>query len=71
MTTVITFPTTADAFAFEAAAKAAALPGRLSTIPRSLSAGCGFAWSAPSEAREQLVAFVAQRGLEVEGVHEV
>ena len=71
MSTVITFPTTADAFAFEAAAKAASAPGRLSTIPRSLSAGCGFAWSAPTEAHDELVAFIARHGLEVEGVHEV
>ena len=71
MSTVITFPTTADAFAFEAAAKAASVPGRLSTIPRSLSAGCGFAWSAPTEALDELVAFIARHDLEVEGVHEV
>lgn len=41
---IIAFHTTADAFGFEEIAKRCGLEGRLGTIPRSISAGCGFAW---------------------------
>lgn len=41
---IVAFHTTADAFGFEEIAKRCGLDGRLGTIPRSISAGCGFAW---------------------------
>jgi len=51
---VITFNTTAAAIAMEKLCLSAGLPGRLIPVPRSLSADCGMAWSAPIEARDRL-----------------
>ncbi len=67
---IVSFHTTADAFGFEAAAKRCGLGGRLGTIPRTVSAGCGFAWFAEGAHREDLLRFVEQQGLECEGVYE-
>lgn len=51
---VITFHTTADAFGFEKACKTEGIEGGLTTVPRSISAGCGYCWEAPDSAEEQL-----------------
>ncbi len=67
---IVSFHTTADAFGFEEAAKRLGLPGRLGTIPRTISAGCGFAWLAPAETRKHLEEFLAEQSLECEGVYE-
>ncbi len=67
---IVSFHTTADAFGFEAAAKRCGLHGRLGTIPRTISAGCGFAWFAEGAQTEDLLQFIEQQGLEYEGVHE-
>lgn len=68
---VITFHTTAEAFAFDASAKSHSLPGRLGTIPRTLSAGCGFAWLGDNADAECLRAFVEQGKVECEGVYQI
>ena len=47
---IVTFARTIDAFAFEDAAHAAALPGRLIPLPTQVSASCGLAWLAPLDA---------------------
>lgn len=47
MRTVVTFYTTADAMAMEQYCKVHDIAGKLIPVPRSLSAGCGLAWSAP------------------------
>lgn len=67
---IVAFHTTADAFGFEEAAKRMGFPGRLGTIPRTISAGCGFAWLAPAETRGRIEAFLADGNLEYEGVYE-
>lgn len=67
---IVAFHTTADAFGFEEAAKRMGLPGRLGTIPRTISAGCGFAWLAPAETRSRIEGFLAEQRLECEGVYE-
>ena len=67
---VVAFHTTADAFGFEEAAKRCGLPGRLGTIPRTISAGCGFAWLAESGRAEEMRRFLAEQSLECEGVYE-
>lgn len=41
---VMTFESTHQAIAFEAAAQALRLPGRLIPLPQAISAGCGLAW---------------------------
>ena len=70
---VITFETTTDAIAFEAASKGdpAALPGRIIPVPSEISAGCGLSWCAEESERETLLATVGERGLAHEGVHTV
>ena len=60
---VVTFHTTADAFAFEAAMNAEGAPGRLGTIPRSLTAGCGFAWLADDADRPAIERVISERDL--------
>ncbi len=48
---VVVFDTTAAALAFEAAALAAGLGGRLIPVPPSIKAGCGLAWRDAPAAR--------------------
>lgn len=50
----VTFHATIEAFTLKKACEAAGIPGRLRTIPRTLSAGCGLAWTSPIEHAEQL-----------------
>lgn len=68
---VVTFHTTSDAMAFEAYARRQGLPGRLTTVPRQVTAGCGYAWTASLEdgTLEALHAACSQAGLEHEGVY--
>lgn len=67
---IVAFHTTADAFGFEEVAKRHGLEGRLGTIPRSISAGCGFAWLVEHGSEEELQRFIAEEGLECEGIYE-
>lgn len=71
MKLVVSFYTTADAFAFEAACKKAGVPGRLGTVPRQMSAGCGMAWYADLDARDRIVAMCAERHLDYEDMAEI
>lgn len=68
---VVTFRTTAGAMAMEAACKAAALPGRLIPVPRSVTAGCGLCWAAPPESREALEKLVIKKHLDVDGIYAI
>lgn len=68
---VITFHTTADAFAFEKACKQAKVEGRLTTIPRNISAGCGLAWSAPDTQHVVLEELINTKALCIEEVHQL
>ena len=47
---VITFHTTAAAMAMEKLCHEQGLPGRLIPVPRELTADCGMAWCAPTDA---------------------
>lgn len=67
---IVAFHTTADAFGFEEIAKRCGLDGRLGTIPRSISAGCGFAWLVEQGSMEKLQRLIVQQGLECEGIYE-
>lgn len=68
---VVTFHSTADAMAVQAAAAGGGLPGRVIPVPSEISAGCGLAWSVPAEQREALEQVFAQRGLAFEAITEV
>lgn len=65
---VVTFHTTADAMALEAACREAGLAGRLIPVPRALSAGCGLAWRAEPEQEADLQDLIDRAGLETEGL---
>lgn len=69
--TVVTFATTHDAMAVEAAAREGGIPGRMIPVPSTISAGCGLAWCAPAEKRDELERALAARNLPFESVHEV
>ena len=68
---VVTFASTSDAMAAEAAAREAGFPGRMIPIPSEISAGCGLAWCVPAEERDALLAAFADGALAYESVHEV
>lgn len=66
---VTTFYTTAEAFAAERCCRMAGLEGRLIPAPRSLSAGCGIAWSTTPEKQDALTQLLAEKGIEYEGIY--
>lgn len=67
---VVTFHTTADAMAMEKACKEHQAPGRIIPVPRAISAGCGLAWCAALEDRDQIVSMMRMTGIEEEEMHE-
>lgn len=69
--TVITFATTSDALAMEAAAREHNLPGRIIPVPSEIDAGCGLAWCAGAEERVALEEAMERLALVCEGIHEV
>ena len=70
MKLVITFHTTADAMAMEKVCKEQNVPGRIIPVPRAISAGCGLAWCAQLEEREEIAAAMKAAGIEEEAIHE-
>lgn len=68
---VVTFHTTTDAMAMERACKEAGAPGRLIPVPREISAGCGLAWCAALEERENLQKVMEGIGVKEEEMHEI
>ena len=66
---VVTFHTTADAMAMEKACKEQNVPGRIIPVPRTISAGCGLAWCAALEEREEIAAMMKKAGIEEEDMH--
>lgn len=68
---IVTFKTTTQAMAFETAAKASGLQGRLIPLPRAIGAGCGLAWKEVPEHKVAIQALFMQQGLEYEAIHEI
>ena len=68
---VVTFHKTADAMAMEKACKTTGIKGRLIPVPRSLSAGCGLAWCAETEEKEQIRQIMEEKKIEEEALHEM
>ena len=68
---IVTFHTTADAMAMEKACKEAGTKGRLIPVPRALSAGCGLAWCAEPEEKEQIARIMEEKKIEAEALHEM
>ena len=67
---VVTFHTTADAMAMEKACKEHNVPGRIIPVPRAISAGCGLAWCAELDEKEQISDIMKQVGIQEEDMHE-
>ena len=68
---VVTFASTSDAMAVEAAARETGPPGRMIPPPWGVPAGCGLAWCVPAEERGALLDALESGGLAYEAVHEV
>lgn len=68
---VVTFDSTADAMAVQAAADAGVVPGRMIPVPSAISAGCGLAWSVPAAERAALEAALAAGSLAYAAIDEV
>ena len=60
---LISFHTTTEAMALEAACQEAGLPGRLIPIPSFVSAGCGFGWKVSEEAGVRVMDLVREKGM--------
>lgn len=68
---VVTFSTTSDAMAMDAAAREHGVPGRIIPVPSDIDAGCGLAWCAEACDRAVLERAMETHVLAHEGVHEV
>ena len=66
---IITFHTTTDAMAMEAACKASGAEGRLIPVPRVISAGCGLAWCARPESEADIRALMDRQQIRFQGIH--
>ena len=47
------------------------VPGRLIPVPREISAGCGLAWCALPDQRENILLVMEKKGIEQENLHEI
>ena len=68
---VVTFHTTADAMAMEKVCKERGTPGRIIPVPREISAGCGLAWCAAPEKKEELQELAEKQSLLYEEMTEL
>lgn len=68
---IMTFRTTAAAMAMEKYCKAQNVPGRMIPIPRVITAGCGLAWCALPEEKEQCRAVALVQKLDVDGEYDM
>ena len=68
---VVTFHTTTDAMAMEKACKEAGAPGRLSTVPREVSAGFVLSWVAGIEYGDKIRKVIESIGVQEQEMHEL
>lgn len=68
---LFTFSTTTAAMAMENLCRQENLPGRLIPVPRSITADCGMAWSAPAAERRRLEHAAEDHGLALAAVYEL
>lgn len=68
---VVTFASTSDAMAMEAAAREHGLPGRVIPVPSEIDAGCGLAWCISIEEKETLLTGMQALGLAYEAMAEI
>ena len=68
---IVSFATTTQALAMEAAASEDGIAGRIIPLPQQISAGCGLAWKHEISGKEALIGWLTGRGLQWEAMHEV
>ncbi len=68
---IITFENTTTAMAMEKFCKDHGLNGRLIPVPRAITAGCGLAWSANLNAREELEARMKEFHINYDKIYEL
>lgn len=69
--TIVTFHNVTEAIRMEKLCKESGMPGRLIPVPRAISASCGMSWMAPASAKDQLLAFIEEKGVTSEGLFEI
>ncbi|MBR5517138.1 MAG: DUF3343 domain-containing protein [Firmicutes bacterium] len=67
---VITFYTTTEAMHMEQVCKANNASGRLIPVPSSITAGCGLAWCANPEHKDELVLLMEQNKIQYQALHD-
>lgn len=68
---VVTFATTAQVMRCETICQKEQLEGRIIPVPKEITAGCGLAWKAHLEDRQNLEQALKDNGVRPEGVHEI
>ena len=68
---VFSFHTTSEALGFERFCRERELPGRLIPVPRSITAGCGYAWCAPLDCKERVCALAREHDAAYQGLFEL
>lgn len=67
---IITFHTTTEAIAIEKMCVEKGFAGRLIPVPRSVTAGCGLAWSVDVEEKENMEQLLIEANIEYEEMQE-
>lgn len=66
---IVTFHTNTEAMKCGDACKRHGIAGRLVSIPRDISAGCGYAWRTEAAELDRFLAFLERQSIEHEAVH--
>ncbi len=67
----VLFYTFAEAMATEAACGREGLSGKLVSVPRKLSAGCGVSWECAPELKEEVTGLLEREDIEWEDMQEI
>lgn len=71
MRVVITFKNTSAAMAMEKFCKEEGAGGRLIPVPREITSGCGLAWSAAPDTKEDLINLLGKHDIKYENIYEL
>lgn len=65
----ISFSEMYDALQCEKVCRVQQIPGKLVTIPRELSAGCGYAWRSEATYQDIILTLLEEKGVAFEAAH--
>ena len=68
---VFTFSSTADAMGMEKFCVEKGIAGRIIPVPTSITAGCGLAWCADINEKDNILKFIEENNVSYEGVYSV